>query len=152
MTKISACCALYLRNLYLFCACVKGNISLFFFQFLIFEAHSGVKGQKMTQNDRKLFVEPISQEVYTIWLWFLVHIYKMMTSSYAFSFFQNFDFLGCLGVKRPKNGPKGQNLSVSLCLRNHTSNDCGFWYTCVKWYLQQFLIFSKFWSLRFLAG
>ena len=130
----------------------KRKYLLIFFQFLIFEAHSGVKGQKMTQNDRKLCVEPISQEVYTIWLWFLVHIYKMMTSSYAFSFFQNFDFLGCLGVKRPKNGPKGQNLSVSLCLRNHTSNDCGFWYTCVKWYLQQFLIFSKFWSLRFLAG
>ena len=53
MTKISACCALYLCNLCLLCTCEKGNIS-FFFQFLIFVASSGVKGQKMTQNDRKL--------------------------------------------------------------------------------------------------
>ena len=33
MTKISVCCALYLRNLYLLCTCKKENISLYFFNF-----------------------------------------------------------------------------------------------------------------------
>ena len=50
-------------------------------------------------------------------------------------------------------------------LRNCTSDDCGFWYTCVKWwYLQHFVfsffifyfiyffIFSKFWFFGFLGG
>ena len=28
-------------------------------------------------------------------------------------------------------------------LKNHTSCDCDFWYTCVKWYLQQIFSFFK---------
>ena len=43
----------------------KMNYVLMFFQFLIFGANSGVKGQNMSQNDRKLCVAPISQEAYT---------------------------------------------------------------------------------------
>ena len=43
----------------------KMNYVLMFFQFLIFGANSGVKGQNMSQNDRKLYVAPISQEAYT---------------------------------------------------------------------------------------
>ena len=54
MTKISVCCAFYLRNLDLLCTCEKGNISFFFLQFLIFGANSEVKGHKMTQYYRKL--------------------------------------------------------------------------------------------------
>ena len=65
MTKVSVCCALYLRNPYLLCTFQKGNIFLFF-QFLIFGANSGVKRQNVTQNDRKLCVAPISQEANTI--------------------------------------------------------------------------------------
>ena len=43
----------------------KRKYLLIFFQILIFGTNSGVKGQKMTQNDRKLCVAPISQEAYT---------------------------------------------------------------------------------------
>ena len=112
----------------------KMNYVLMFFQFLIFGANSGVKGQNMSQNDRKLYVAPISQEAYTTWSRFLVQIYKMITSSYAFFIFSKFWFYRLLGGKRAKNGPRGQkNLSVSLYLRNRTSYDCGFWYKCVKW-------------------
>ena len=44
------------------------------------------------------------------------------------------------GVKELK---MAQNYKKIVCLtpylRNRTSGDCGFWYTCVKWwYLQQF--------------
>ena len=53
-----------------------------------------------------------------------------------FSFFQSFDYLGCLlGCKWAKNGPKGQGNSVyhAPYLRNHTWYDCHLWYTSVKW-------------------
>ena len=53
---------------------------LYFFKILVFWFVSGIKGQKMTQNDTKLCVAPIYQEAYTIWSRFLVHIYKRMTS------------------------------------------------------------------------
>ena len=48
----------------------KDNISecfLYFFQTLIFGANSGVKGQKLAQNDKNLFLShSISQEAYII--------------------------------------------------------------------------------------
>ena len=44
----------------------KRKYLLIFFKFLIFGANSEVKGQKMTQNERKLCVAPISQKAYTI--------------------------------------------------------------------------------------
>ena len=59
---------------------------------------------------------------------------KMIISPGIFSLLQNFDFPGCKGGKRAKNGPKKTKNSVPLTpyLRNHTSYSCGFWYTCVK--------------------
>ena len=111
----------------------KRKYLLIFFQFLIFGANSNkmtqmTKWPKMTEY---CVVAPISQEAYTIWLWFLVHIYQLMTSSYAFYIFSKFWFSGLLGGKRAKNGPKGQkNLSVSLYLRNRTSYDCFLVYMC----------------------
>ena len=45
---------LYISGIFIYCAHVKKEISPCFFQLLIFGANSGVKGQKMTQNDRKL--------------------------------------------------------------------------------------------------
>ena len=36
------------------------------------------------------------------------------------------------------------------CLRNRTSSNCKFWYTCVKWwYLQEFFFLFFFWSFFF---
>ena len=43
------------------------------------------------------------------------------------------------GDLKDKNGPK---FCLTSYLRNCTSYDCGFWYTWLKWYLQQ--IFSFF--------
>ena len=40
-------------------------------------------------------------------------------------------------------------------LRNHTSNDCHLWFTCVKWWYLQidiFSIFFKFWFFGLLVG
>ena len=52
---------------------------------------------KMTQDDKKKIslLQLISQEPYIIWLSFMMHLRKMMISLGFFSFFQNFDSLGC---------------------------------------------------------
>ena len=70
-----------------------------------------------------------------------------MTSPDAFFIFSKFWFSGLLGRGENK-GKKWPKMTKKNCLtpylRNCTSYDCGFWYTCVKWwYLQQHL-FSFF--------
>ena len=106
MPKNSVRRAFYLRNhtsydLHLWNTFEKDNISecfLYFFQTLIFGANSGVKGQKLAQNDKNLFLShSISQEAYIIWSSFLVHMCKMMTSPDAFFNFSKFWFSGLLG-------------------------------------------------------
>ena len=44
-----------------------------------------VKRWKMVQNDKKLYLShSVSQEMYIIWLWFLVHMCKIMISPAVF--------------------------------------------------------------------
>ena len=63
-----------------------------------------------------------------------------------FSFFQNFSFLHFKDGGKCKIWSKmAIQICLTLYLRNCTSYDCGFWYTCVKWwYLQQFFFFFSF--------
>ena len=72
-----------------------------------YKVFSGVKGQKMAQNDKKfcLFCS-ISQEPYTIWSSFVVLMCKMIISPGIFFIFQNFDSSGWEGQKSKKNDPK----------------------------------------------
>ena len=57
-------------------------------------------------------------------------------------FFFKFWFSVLLVEKKGNKWPKMTKnpFCLTLCLRNCTSHDCGFWYTCfgtcVKWYLQ----------------
>ena len=63
-----------------------------------------------------------------------------------FSFFQNFDFPGCLGGgKKAKNGRKWQKiLSVSLCISGTVHQMIMIFGTHVKWwYLQQYFSFFQ---------
>ena len=55
-------------------------------------------------------------------------------------------FRGRRGLKQQKMAQNGKKFCLTLYLRNFTSYDCSFWYTCVKWwYLQQFFsFFQKF--------
>ena len=147
----------------------------------------------------------MSQELYIIWLLFMVHMCKMIIFLGIFSFFQNYVFLGryweVKGGKTVQNNKKihfwvvkqqkmAQNdkmfcllclvsgiiiiwslfmihtckqvislgIFYSVCLyrRNHTSEDCNFWYTWVKWwYLQHFFYSFKiliFWIFREVKG
>ena len=107
--------------------------SVFFnFKILIFQVVSGLKGQKMAQNDKNFcLLHLIFQEPYIIWSSFMVHMmYKRIISpGIVFIFFSKFRFSGSLGVgKRAKKWPKMTKYSVclTLYLRNRTSYDYDF--------------------------
>ena len=58
----------------------------------------GVKGKKMGQNGKKFSLsDSVSQELYIMWFWFLLHMCKIMVSPASFFNFQNFDFWGFHG-------------------------------------------------------
>ena len=90
-----------------------------FFKIMIFQVVSGVKGLKMTQNDKKLSLScSISQKPY---ISFVGHKCKMIPPDLFFSLFQNFDF-GCLWGKRAKIGPKWQNILFLVLLISGTDH------------------------------
>ena len=82
-------------------------------------------------------------------LLFMVHLCK--NDIYLQAFFYFFKILifqvfrGWKGRKRPKMAKN--SVCHTSYLRNHTSYDCVFQYTCIKrWYIQEFFsIFSKLW-------
>ena len=128
MTKHFVCHALYLRNhasygCHLWCTCVKWWYPqvFFFFHFLkilIFLVVSGVKGQKMALNDKNVCPShSISHEPYLIWLWFLVHICKIIVSSNFFHFFKILIFVFFRGRGR---GVKGQKMTQNYYFQSFT--------------------------------
>ena len=99
----------------------KDNISRCFynlFQVLIFSVNSGLKGEKLTQNDKKLYLlhsilRNQTSHHHDFWYTCVKWWHLQMSSL----FFQNFNVLACWGCKRVKNDPKGQKImSVSLCI------------------------------------
>ena len=117
---------------------------------------SGLLGQKIAQNDKKLcLLCLISQEPYVMWSSFVVHKCKMIISPVVFFYF--FKILIFWVLRRVK-GQKWRKMTknVVLCilyLRNHTSYDldlCYMWCACVKGlYLQGFFTFFpnfKYWG------
>ena len=79
-----------------------------FFQKLIFQVVRGVKGQKKVQNDKEFCLSrSISQEPYSIWLSFMVHLCNMIISLdvfffFFFHFFKIFVFWVVSGVRGQK--------------------------------------------------
>ena len=94
---------------------------VFFFHFLkilIFLVVSGVKGQKMALNDKNVCPShSISHEPYLIWLWFLVHICKIIVSSNFFHFFKILIFVFFRGRGR---GVKGQKMTQNYHFQSFT--------------------------------
>ena len=106
----------------------------------------------MAQNDKKLcLLHSMSQEVYIIWLWFLVHMCKMMTSPDGFFIFSKYWFFGLLrgwegGGLKGKKWPKLKNndyIPHTPYLRSSIAYDLDFWYTCIKWWRKKFCL-SRF--------
>ena len=107
--KNSVCHTSYLRNhnCLLWSTCVKwlyiSRIFFYFLKMLIFWVAIGVKGQKMTQHEKKFcLLYSIYQEPYIIWLSFVVHMFKMIISLVVFFRFSKFWFFRLLGGSKSK--------------------------------------------------
>ena len=79
-------------------------------------------------------VHHISGTVHHVIIIFGTRVSNDNISRHLFFFLQNFDLSGYQRVKTAKNGSKMTKNYVRHApyLRNHTSYDCHFWYTCVK--------------------
>ena len=92
-------CASSDHNFWCMCKIIMSpGVFFIFFKILIFQDVRGVKGQKLAQNGKEQFhpLRTISQEQYSIWSWFLVHLCKMMIYPCAFFIFLKFWFFGLL--------------------------------------------------------
>ena len=85
---------IWLYVLILMCTMITSPVALFISSKLWFLTLLGVKGQKMVQNDKKIcWSHSVSHKPCIIWSWFLVHMCKMMISSF-FWFCTNSEVLG----------------------------------------------------------
>ena len=75
-----------------------------FFGIFMFWAVKGVRGQKIIHNEKYQFYLScaISQEQYSLWSWFLVHLCQMMISQGVFFIFLIFSFFRLLEVRKGK--------------------------------------------------
>ena len=108
------------------------------FQIFIFKVFREVEGQKMVQNDKKLWLSCWYLKNHTLWLWFMVHVCKMIISpSRHFSLFPKFwlcwlSEVGCLRLVGGQRMTQNHQIqSVTLYLRNCRSYQY-FWYAGVK--------------------
>ena len=124
-----------------------------FFNILIFQVVSGVKQQKLAQNDKKLCLShSMSQEPYIIWPSFVVHKCEMIISPGTF-IFSKFWFLGLLGGSKGKNGPKWQKtLSVVPFILGTMHHTSFLVHMCKMTSPDALFIFSVFWFSRLLGG
>ena len=98
-------CIMWLSFMIHICKIIILPIIFFhFFKIFILWVFRGVKGQKMVQNDKKFcLLCLVSQEPYVIWLSFMLHQCKMITTPVGFFIFSKFWFFGLLlGVKVQK--------------------------------------------------
>ena len=120
-----------------------------------FQAH------KITQYDKSFCCTLYFRTIYHIVFIYGTHACikeKYLQSFFYFIFFKIMIFRiirrrggGLKGKKWPKMAK--HSVSLTLYLRNLTSYNCEFWYTCVKWWISsKFFHFSKFWFLEVLGG
>ena len=139
----SVCHAPYLRNRTssnhnFWYNCVKWwylQVFFHFFRNFIFWDYRGVKGQKITQNEKWQWhlSRAIPQEQYSPWSLFLVQLCKMMVSPGDFLIFVKFSIF----IPRISGPVPHMNVVFG---------------TCVKWwYFQQFFFFHFFKILIFLV-
>ena len=109
---------------------------------VFFWAVTGLKEQKIAQNDNKIVSVTfhISGSIHPL-IWFLVQKCKMMISPDASFIFSKFWFSSFLVGKRAKITKKSVFCAPNL--RNHAWYDCHLWYTSVKWWFL-LVIFSFF--------
>ena len=137
------------------------DISRCFFHFckiLIFQAFRRVNGQKIAQNEKQQLhpLRAISKEQYSISLWFLVHLCKMMISPYVFlQFFK----ISIFGVVRGLKGQKMVQNDKKFCPSHSISQKpyiirLSFMVHLCKMIISPgaFFIFSSFWFFGLLGS
>ena len=142
----------------MWCTSVKWCLQFFISKLCFLGVASGVgkRAKKKAQNDKKFCLScSISQELYIIWLSFVVHKYKILISQ-VFFIFSNFWFFHIVSGVRGQKWPRMTKNSVCCApyLRNQRSYDHYFWYINVKMIISPgfFFIFSKFRFFALLGG
>ena len=111
-------CIIWLSFMVQMCKAIISPSVFFNFKILIFQVVRGIKGQKMTQNNKKFCPSrSIFQEPYLIWFSFVVHMCKTIMSLGAFFHFFNILIFQVVqgwgmgeGRESAKNGPKWQKI------------------------------------------
>ena len=88
------------------------------------------EGKKLSKTEKIWLSHSISQELYILWLSFMVHICKVIIYSGGFFIF------GLLGGKSTKNGPKWQRILSHMFVISgsiHHMIVIYICYTCIKW-------------------
>ena len=102
----------------------------------------------MTQDEKKIcLLQLISEEPYIVWLSFMVNKCKMISfflKKNGFYFSKILIFWVVRRVKGQKMAENDIKICLTPCPRNCISYDCGFWYTCVKWWYLQHFFFPFF--------
>ena len=91
---------------------ISHDVSFQFFKILIVQVVGGVKGQKMFKKFCPSYL--VSQELYIVWLWFLVHICKMISPALFFHFCKILIFFVFRRVKLQKLTQNYQFQSVTF--------------------------------------
>ena len=120
-----------------------------FFTILIFQVVSGAKRQKkpkMTKNYACCAPYCWNHTSYDCHLWCTsVKWWNLL----GFHYFFKILIFGLLGGSKCKKWPKWQKtVHCALYLKNHTSYDHDFWYTCVEWWHLK-ILFSIFLNFDF---
>ena len=107
------------------------------------------KQPKMKNNN--YIRHAISQEQWSIWSWFLIHLCKMMIMMIIPAFFHSFKLLIFWFISKVKEEKWPKITKNSVCgapyVRNHTC-EYYLWYTFVKWSFLQ-VVFSCFQNFSF---
>ena len=119
---------------------------LFFQNFDFLSCYLGWKGKKWPKMMKNVIWRTDLRNR-TSSLSFMVHLCEMIKSPVVFFFFFHFYksliFWIFRGKREKMNQTDKKLCLLYLILRDHTSYDLHLWYTCVKWYLQEFFIFLK---------
>ena len=111
------------------CKMISSGLLNIFSKILIFWVHRGIKEKKMVQNYKKFcLLCSISQELYIIWLSFMVQMCKIIISPDVFFNFKILIFWFVKGAERAKNGPK----RWKFCLPHSVSQEL---YIMWLWFL-----------------
>ena len=122
---------------YAFVKCLYFQMFIFhFFKILIFWVVSLVKRQKMTQNNKKFcLLRSVSQELYTMWLSFMVHMCKIISLQALLLllllfllFFFHFLKILILGIARWVIGQKMAQNDKKFCLSHSIPQE-----PCIIW-------------------